>query len=104
MDIIRSVSCSSFGTSDSRTAGRAVFGKKSTQNQRMPLRPATGREETGVRVTISRAGLTRPADDNALFVEAKKEDHHALMDLACWIMVIGLGVIMGWSAAGELLS
>jgi hypothetical protein len=55
--------------------------------------------ESGVRVTLSKEGLGRARNDNALLSIAKARE-----TIGVWLVVVGLGVFIGWSAAQGVAS
>lgn len=52
------------------------------------------------RVTLSREGLRRAANDNALLRDAAKRRE----TLHAWLLAIALGMFLGWSAAQGIAS
>jgi hypothetical protein len=55
--------------------------------------------EAGVVVTLSKEGLRRARNDNALLRITKARE-----TIGVWLVVVGLGVFIGWSAAQGVVS
>jgi hypothetical protein len=55
--------------------------------------------EPGVVVTLSKEGLRRARFDNTLLRIAKARE-----TIGVWLVVVGLGVFIGWSAAQGVAS
>lgn len=101
MEITRSASCSSFTPNDSHA--KPMFGRRRAVNAPGALGRASAEPDDGsVDVALSPDGLAHAWQH--VSDEADLSDPWAPSDIMCWLVAIGLGIIMGWSAAGQFLS
>jgi hypothetical protein len=101
MEITRSASCPSFTPNESHA--KPMFGRLRAANASRALGRSSAEADDGaVHVALSPDGLAHAWQH--VSHEAEPSDPWALSDMMCWLIAIGLGIIMGWSAAGQLLS
>lgn len=103
MEISRSFSQSSPLMSASAAepipAMRQPFGRKASS---MSFRPSAVGGTSGARVTISSDARARAAQELEQQTQAQPAPWLG-SDVMHWLVAIGLGVVIGWSAAGDFL-